>query len=230
MADGLGATPSLTVDQYAGSVFTEMWHATKPEAAEAIIRSQRFKPSTGGLLGPGIYLTRKREKAEAYRKPGGSWYRGGQEPQNDGVLLKCRVKLGACKEFRRGCDASDRALLETWHDRADRAGHRYNSAWAEAGVLKAMGGDHLDENCVWNADRIDQIEVVDGFGPSSRLNGSGREFWATSQSASTQPTGQAFDRTAWSVVSGRPTTGHTVRLKVNKNGLSRGDICRVLIF
>jgi hypothetical protein len=31
----------------------------------------------------------------------------------------------------------------------------------------------------------------------------------------------------WSDASGRPTTGDFVRLKVDKNGLSAGDICEV---
>ena len=48
---------------------------------------------------------------------------------------------------------------------------RYNSAWKPAGV---QGGATraLEENCVFNADRIDHIEIIDGDG-----QGMGREYW-----------------------------------------------------
>ena len=47
----------------------------------AIVRAQRFKPSSGGLLGPGVYLSRDSAKAEYYRQKGG----------DGGVMLKCRA-------------------------------------------------------------------------------------------------------------------------------------------
>jgi len=47
----------------------------------AIVRAQRFKPSSSGLLGPGVYLSRDSAKAEYYRQKGG----------DGGVMLKCRA-------------------------------------------------------------------------------------------------------------------------------------------
>ena len=38
----------------------------------AIVRAQRFKPSSSGLLGPGVYLSRDSAKAEHYRQKGGN--------------------------------------------------------------------------------------------------------------------------------------------------------------
>ena len=47
---------------------------------------------------------------------------------------------------------------------------RYNSAWHPAGTQGTAGT--LEENCVFNANRIDRIEIIDGDG-----KGMGREYW-----------------------------------------------------
>ena len=162
---------SLAVGVYAGEEFCDMYHATSTKFATAIVQSQKFKRSAGGCLGPGIYLTRDRAKAECYRKPSGA-----------GPVLKCRVKLGKCIELR---DQQGRAdpLMKLWHSHCEpcrgcslpggqcvESGPRYNSAWAPAGVQGTASSQ--EENCVYNPERIDCIEIIDGPG-----TGTGREFW-----------------------------------------------------
>ena len=44
-----------------------MYHGTDSRAAQLIACSQRFRPSVGGMLGDGVYVTRTRQKAEGYR-------------------------------------------------------------------------------------------------------------------------------------------------------------------
>lgn len=149
-----------------------MFHATDSNAATAIVQSQRFRRSTRGLLGPGVYLSKDRGKAEAYRNPVGT-----------GPMLKCRVKLGVCIELHDRNGRPD-PLMTTWHShcspcrgcslpggRCEVTGPRYNSAWAPAGQCRAAHCK-LEENCVYNPERIDHIEIVDGPGM-----GMGQEFW-----------------------------------------------------
>ena len=65
-----------------GSV-TSLFHATDRYAAELSLRSQRFEPSTGGLLGPGVYFWESAEVAQ-------EWC------EESGVVLEARVRLGPC--------------------------------------------------------------------------------------------------------------------------------------
>jgi hypothetical protein len=101
-----------------------MYHGTDSRAAQLIVCSQRFKASAGGLLGPGIYVTRTRQKAEGYRihHPNAQLVGGGVRnlplPSGDldpGCILSFRARLGACKTFGRGCPASA-FFSDSWHD------------------------------------------------------------------------------------------------------------------
>jgi hypothetical protein len=55
--------------------------------------------------------------------------------------------------------------------RCAERGPRYNSAWKPAGV-RGGADSSREENCVFNTERIDQIEIIDGDG-----RGMGPEFW-----------------------------------------------------
>ena len=57
-----------------------MYHGTSLESA-ALIEQKGFKPSTGGLLGPGVYVSRNMQKAQQYRGRGG-------------VILEVLVRVG----------------------------------------------------------------------------------------------------------------------------------------
>merc|ERR1712232_1538818 len=66
-------------DRQSGAVYT-MYHGTSPDNATKI-RSMGFIPSSGGMLGRGVYLSRDRRKAMAYGD----------------VILTCRVNVGRVK-------------------------------------------------------------------------------------------------------------------------------------
>ena len=42
------------------------YHGTKPDRAASIQREKRFRPSTHGTLGPGVYVSEMIEKAQGY--------------------------------------------------------------------------------------------------------------------------------------------------------------------
>mmetsp|Transcript_6085 Transcript_6085/g.9439 ORF Transcript_6085/g.9439 Transcript_6085/m.9439 type:complete len:142 (+) Transcript_6085:184-609(+) len=71
-----------------------LYHQTSPEAAEAILRSQKMNRGSDGLAGGGIYFAET--KADTYRKA-----------RNHGVILKADVTVGNAKEIdRNGQDNS----------------------------------------------------------------------------------------------------------------------------
>ena len=178
-------TVSLTVDQYAGDEFRNMYHCTDLTAAKAIVKEQRFRDGNfykanpgmnhgANLVGCGVYLTRDKAKALVY-----------QNPKGTGPVLQCRVKLGACIKLH-----DNDPLIKDWHDhcvpcrgctrpggKCVENGPRYNSAWKPAGV-KGGANHALEENCVFNTDRIDRIEIIEGQG-----QGMGPEFWPQHQVA-----------------------------------------------
>ena len=168
---------STPVDQHVGRQLENMYHCTDITAAKAIVQSQLFRggdyiPPAGrrgaDLVGPGVYLSRDRHKAETYRRP-----------KQTGPVLTCRVKLGECIELRDQPNGSADPLMKTWHvhnapcrgcdlpdGKCEIRGRRYNSAWKPEGVkgTVSVNGVYLEENCVYNADRIDHIEIIDGEG------------------------------------------------------------------
>ena len=57
-----------------------MYHGTSLESA-ALIEQKGFRASDGGLLGPGVYVSRNMQKAQQYRGSGG-------------VILEVLVRVG----------------------------------------------------------------------------------------------------------------------------------------
>ena len=107
-------TSTLSVTDYAGETVTRMYHGTDSRAAQLIVAAQRFRPSTVGLLGEGVYVTRTRQKAEGYRihhpnvavsGTGGSEVnvplRPGVDGSDPGCILEFRCRLGIVREFTR---------------------------------------------------------------------------------------------------------------------------------
>ena len=98
------------------ATYTRVYHGTDSHAAQLIIRSQKFLPSRGGLLGKGVYLSRSRRKVQGYRvhHPNGKNTVNERLPngQNDiGCVLQARVRLGYCKIMRRTDPRED---FKTW--------------------------------------------------------------------------------------------------------------------
>ncbi|XP_063061993.1 uncharacterized protein LOC134454764 [Engraulis encrasicolus] len=120
-----------------GQVYT-MYHGTTREAA-ASIRRTGFKQSYRGMLGRGVYLSRDLQKASRYPL---------DLPENQRVVLKVSVYVGRVKKI----DYQGHPMQKTWHD------HGYDTAWCppDCGMVKSG----LEEDCVWDPDRIHIIEVI----------------------------------------------------------------------
>jgi hypothetical protein len=120
----LSHTRTLSVNSYAGQEVRVMFHGTDSRAAQLIACSQRFRPSVGGLLGDGVYVTRTRQKAEGYRvhHPNAGSIGGTQHnlarpsgQRDPGCILQFRVRLGACRTFTRD-DPEEELTGATWHE------------------------------------------------------------------------------------------------------------------
>ncbi|KAJ8245216.1 hypothetical protein COCON_G00235760 [Conger conger] len=116
-----------------------MYHGTSREAAEQI-KAHGFHQSRDGMLGRGVYVSRDVEKARAY--PRGL-------PADQRVVLKLRVNVGRVKRI----DRQGHPLQKTWHD------HGYDTAWCPPRCGMVLSG--LEEDCVWDPDRVEVMDVLD---------------------------------------------------------------------
>lgn len=123
-----------------GQVYT-MYHGTSMEAAKKI-RKEGFCQSAGGMLGRGVYLSRDLEKARRYPLNLQAYQR---------VVLKVRVSVGKVKKI----DCQGHPLQNTWHD------HGYDTAWCPPKCGMVPSG--LEEDCVWDPQRIQVIEMLYPF-------------------------------------------------------------------
>ncbi|XP_030260071.1 caspase-8-like isoform X2 [Sparus aurata] len=115
-----------------------MYYGTTKQNAEAILRSG-FCQSEDGVLGRGVYLHRELQKAS--RCPI-------DQPESDWAVLKVSVKVGRVKAITQ----QGHPLRKTWHD------YGYDTAWMPPNC--GMGTSGLEEDCVWDPDRIQIIEII----------------------------------------------------------------------
>ena len=115
-----------------------MYHGTSRANAESIERNG-FSPSTDGMLGRGVYVSRQREKAEHYVKG------------HDGVILKLSVQCGRVKRI----DHQGHPSQKTWHYEG------FDSAWVPPNSL-SLAPSGLEEDCIWDPSRIQVIGRVKG--------------------------------------------------------------------
>ncbi|RXN27024.1 Gig2 b [Labeo rohita] len=136
---GAGAPPCLQsyIEPVDGEVY-RMYHGTSRQAAEKI-KVSGFKPSSKGMLGPGVYLSRDLEKASRYPL---------DLPENQRVVLRVKVNVGRVKKI----DCQDHPLQKTWHD------HGYDTAWCPPKCGMVPSG--LEEDCVWDPKRIAVIGEI----------------------------------------------------------------------
>uniref|UniRef100_A0A8B9HDI0 Poly [ADP-ribose] polymerase n=1 Tax=Astyanax mexicanus TaxID=7994 RepID=A0A8B9HDI0_ASTMX len=96
---------------YPGRKYYTMYHGTTMEIARKIKRNG-FVPSSDGMLGRGVYLSRSFDKAARY-------------PLNDRsqprAVLKLKVRVGRVKRI----DYQGHYMQKTWHD------HGYDTAWED---------------------------------------------------------------------------------------------------
>lgn len=109
-----------------------------------------FKPSTDGMLGPGVYVTRSFQKAAAYQKS--------LLPGEEQAILRLRVRVGKVKRI----DYQHHPLQKTWHKEG------YDTAWVPPSCGMVPSG--LEENCVWDPRRIEVIDVLNCDGTIKNLS------------------------------------------------------------
>eukprot|EP00438_Fugacium_kawagutii_P005531 Skav221843 [mRNA] locus=scaffold126:111743:112354:+ [translate_table: standard] len=116
-------TPSGWHDR--GGKTMKMFHGTTATNAQSIMKNG-FKPSSGGMLGPGVYVSADIEKAKKY---------------GDSVLM-VEAKLGKTKKI----DSQSHPMRTSWSSEG------YDSAWVPANCGMVHSG--LTETCVFDSNRI----------------------------------------------------------------------------
>ncbi|MGH0150913.1 UNVERIFIED_CONTAM: hypothetical protein FKN15_028704 [Acipenser sinensis] len=115
-----------------------MYHGTTKERAESIKR-YGFKQSDDGMLGRGVYVSRDFNKASRYPL---------HDPEREKRVLKLLVNVGKVKKI----DRQGHHMQKTWHD------HGYDSAWVPPNCGMVPSG--LEEDCIWDPNRITVVEVI----------------------------------------------------------------------
>ncbi|KAK3571230.1 hypothetical protein QTP86_005423 [Hemibagrus guttatus] len=127
----------LSSIEFGGRRYYIMYHGTTLEAAKQI-KQHGFRCSSGGMLGPGVYVSRSIDKAKRYPlKP---------EPGTRLAILKLRVRVGKVKKI----DRQGHPLQKTWHN-------QYDTAWVPPNCGMVPSG--LEEDCVWDPNRIEVLDM-----------------------------------------------------------------------
>lgn len=116
-----------------------MYHGTTSSNAKAILLSG-FRQSSGGMLGPGVYLSRDLLKASRYPI---------DHPEYDRVVIKVKVSVGKVVRI----NYQGHPLQKSWHDQG------YDTAWVPARCGMVKSG--LEEDCVWDPERIKILKVIE---------------------------------------------------------------------
>nr|NP_001122285.1 grass carp reovirus (GCRV)-induced gene 2j [Danio rerio]AAI63165.1 LOC100005405 protein [Danio rerio]AAI63180.1 LOC100005405 protein [Danio rerio]ADZ76353.1 Gig2-like protein DreJ [Danio rerio] len=138
--DDLGPTAPPCLESYrqpANGKEYIMYHGTSRVAAERILR-EGFRPSTKGMLGRGVYLSRDLEKASRYPL---------NLPENQRVIIRVKVNVGRVKRI----DHQGHPMQKTWQ-------RRYDTAWCppECGMVESG----LEEDCVRDPRQITVIDLI----------------------------------------------------------------------
>ena len=135
-----------------------MYHGTPSLERAALIEQKGFTPSTGGLLGPGVYVTRDVKKAEEYGRGGVIFevlVRVGRvcHIRDHDVAIPVGVKLTAGVAQRMAPAAS--LHPRGWSDNG------YDTAWVHPQCPehvfkggKGWGKGYKEETCVFDAERV----------------------------------------------------------------------------
>ncbi|CAL8305137.1 unnamed protein product [Merluccius merluccius] len=124
-----------------------MYHGTSQANAHAIM-CNGFRQSQKGMLGPGVYLSRDLNKASRYPL---------DLPDSERVVLRVMVNVGNVIAI----NSQYHPRQYTWHDA--RYGEVFDTAWCPPNCGMTKSG--LEEDCVWDPQRI---EVVDCIYPKQR--------------------------------------------------------------
>ncbi|KAL2096610.1 hypothetical protein ACEWY4_008758 [Coilia grayii] len=116
-----------------------MYHGTSREAA-VIIGMRGFRQSSDGMLGRGVYLSRDLQKASRYPL---------DLPASQRAVIKVNVNVGKVTKI----DRQGHPMQKTWHY------YGYDMAWCPPQCGMVPSG--LEEDCLWDPDRITVLEVMD---------------------------------------------------------------------
>lgn len=116
-----------------------MYHGTTRSCAQSIW-NYGFQQSSDGMLGPGVYLSRDLQKASRYPI---------NHPEHDRVVITVKVKVGKVIAI----DFQGHPLQKTWHS------HGYDTAWVPPNCGMVKSG--LEEDCVWDPDRIQVLKIIE---------------------------------------------------------------------
>ncbi|KAM6965970.1 uncharacterized protein LKV04_018480 [Tautogolabrus adspersus] len=119
-----------------------MYHGTSSQNAESILE-KGFERSTKGMLGPGVYLSRDLKKASRYPI---------DHPEHDKVVIRVVVNVGRVIVI--DCQGHPRQM--TWQDAS--YGEVYDTAWVPPNCGMVKSG--LEENCVWDPNRIKIMKTI----------------------------------------------------------------------
>ncbi|KAJ1189352.1 hypothetical protein NDU88_006100 [Pleurodeles waltl] len=116
-----------------------MYHGTHKSNAVSII-TNGFRPSSDGLLGAGIYISRNKQKAMCYPL---------NTSDNDRVVFKLRVRVGKVKKI----DCNNHQMQKTWHQNG------YDTAWVPPNSNISTIKSGREEDCVWDPKRITVLGI-----------------------------------------------------------------------
>jgi len=135
-----------------------LYHQTDPDAATAILASQRMLRGCSGLVGGGIYFAETAQESNA-------------KCHHDGVVLLCHVRLG----IQRSVD----------HGANKRSGCYPNFTWTELtrdGYDSVMITNHRtgNEHVVFNYEQVEEIQWHSGVDVRERVQTFARDNKAVS--------------------------------------------------
>lgn len=141
-----------TTEPVNGNVY-RMYHGTTEKAAEQI-KIYGFQPSANGMLGRGVYLSRDLNKASRYPL----------DNPRERVVIRVKVRVGKVKKI----DHQHHPMQKTWHN------HGYDTAWCPPNCGMVPSG--LEEDCVWDPNRITIIDVIPPSLQSSENPVEGKDY------------------------------------------------------
>ncbi|KAM8845624.1 uncharacterized protein AB9W97_000682 [Spinachia spinachia] len=119
-----------------------MYHGTTTEAAQSILEGG-FRQSEGGMLGPGVYLSRDLQKASRYPT---------DRPEGGRVVIRVTVNVGKVIVIK----YQGHPRQKNWHDA--RFGEVFDTAWVPPNCGMVKSGS--EEDCVWEPNRIQILGII----------------------------------------------------------------------
>lgn len=145
----------------------KMFHGTSVASARLII-ANGFQPSSSGLLGKGVYVSRDKTKASAYPK---------NAPSSDRVIFELSVRVGRVKRI----DKDNHPLRLTW------SSNGYDTAWIppKCGMQCIPSG--LEEDCVFDPKRVKVVGIASA--PNTTIEKELQQLLAKASKTSNQGAG-----------------------------------------